>query len=189
MHEAQKIFMLGIKDRFPEYFKNKKVLDVGSYDINGNNQYLLENCEYIGIDVLEGPSVTYVSKAHEYNAPSNSFDTIISTECFEHDMYYPKTLKNIIRLLKPNGLFVFTCASTGRREHGTLNSTREHSAHSMIDANGDKEWIEWQNYYKNLTSKDIENCIDISIFKDYEFEYNPNAFDLYFWGITKQEEV
>lgn len=46
----------------------------------------------------------------------NTFDTIISTECFEHDPEYSESLNKIYKMLKPDGLFCFTCASTNRME-------------------------------------------------------------------------
>ena len=45
----------------------------------------------------------------------------------------------------------------------------------------------WDNeYYKNLTEKDIRECINIeNIFSEFEFSINHNHYDLYFWGIKK----
>mgnify|MGYP003117678522 CR=1 FL=1 len=184
MHEAQKIFTTQVKKIFPESFKNKKVLDVGSYDINGNNQYLFEKCDYIGIDIKEGSNVNHVVKGHEYEGDDESFDTIISTECFEHDMYYEKTLKNIVRMLKPGGLFVFSCAGPGRLEHGTLRTTPQDSAVTLLKADGDEELLNWQNYYKNLKEDDIKKAIDMSAFEQHQFYYAPPPIaDLYFWGL------
>ena len=40
MHEQARKFTLVVKEKFPEYFSNKNVLDVGSGDINGNNRFL-----------------------------------------------------------------------------------------------------------------------------------------------------
>ena len=65
------------------YFIYKKVLDVGSGDINGNNRYLFENCEYEGNDVIETSNVKIVSKTKDLQFEDNYFDTILSTECFE----------------------------------------------------------------------------------------------------------
>ena len=39
----------------------------------------------------------------------NSIDTIVSTECFEHDPEYKESFIKIYKMLKSNGLFCFTC--------------------------------------------------------------------------------
>ena len=121
-HWQQQEYCRKIRDKFPEYFTNKRVLDIGSLDINGNNPFLFTDCDYFGLDVGEGPNVDVVSVGHIYDAPDATFDIIISTEVFEHDMFYEDTIKNVIRMLKPGGAFIFTCASTGRPEHGTRRS-------------------------------------------------------------------
>jgi len=177
-HQQQKDFCIKVKDIYPEFFKNKKVLDIGSLDINGSNKDLFEDCDYIGIDVGEGKNVDIVSVGHLFDAPDNYFDTIISTEVFEHDMYYEKTIQNIIRMLKPGGLFLFTCASTGRAEHGTRRSDGSLAAPLLIFND------EWADYYKNLTLDDIKNIKEFQThFHDGVFAYNGESFDLYFYGI------
>ena len=93
-HPVQQQFCSNIKSRFPQYFKNVKVIDVGSLDINGNNKYLFEDCDYIGLDIIEGKNVDVVSVAHEYDGENESFDVVLSTNAMEHDIYYPKTLQN-----------------------------------------------------------------------------------------------
>ena len=87
--------------------KNNNVLDAGSLNVNGDNKYLFSDCDYTGVDVGPGPNVDVVSLVHEIDM-SNNYDTIISTEMFEHDMYYEKSIKNIMRMLKIGGLFLFT---------------------------------------------------------------------------------
>jgi SAM-dependent methyltransferase len=150
------------------------VLDVGSADINGNNMFLFTNCVYLSNDVVPARNVSIVSETRNLPFSDASFDTIVSTECFEHDMHYEESIKKIIRLLKPGGLFFFTCASTGRAEHGTLRTTPSESMTTNIP--------EWANYYKNLTEDDI----DIEdAFDRYCFYNNTKSCDLYFWGIKK----
>lgn len=176
-HLEQKVFCNSVVNKYPNYFKNKNVLDVGSLDINGNNRYMFTDCNYIGIDLGEGRNVDVVCEGQHYDAPDSSFDTIVSTECFEHDMYYDKTIYNIIRILKSDGMFIFTCATTGRKEHGTKRS-------NSCDAPLLKD--DWADYYKNLTESDILEILDVKyIFKEYEFSVNENSKDLYFWGIKK----
>lgn len=178
-HIEQKEFCTKVKSLLPAYFDNKLVLDVGSLDINGSNRYLFDNCSYYGIDVGEGTNVDFVSKAHEFWMPDETYDVIISTECFEHDMFYDLSIENIVRMLKKDGLFIFTCATEGRPEHGTTRTSPE-------DAPLLASYGEWSDYYKNLTEQDIRAVIDIeTIFKQFAFEVNDSSHDLYFWGVKK----
>lgn len=174
-HPAQQHFMLSVKQKFPQFFNGIRVLDVGSLDINGSNRYLFENnCKYLGIDIGMGNNVDIVCRAHEF-VDYYGFDTIVSTECFEHDEFLNKTLENIVKLLKSNGLFAFTCATTNRAEHGTKRANAWASPFTSL-LSGD--------YYKNITEKDIKDIIDIeNIFKEYTFISNTDVCDLYFWGI------
>jgi len=177
-HESQRRFCFSVRSRFPEHFENKKVLDCGSLDINGNNTLLFIDCDYVGIDLGEGPNVDVVSKIHEFKS-KEKFDTIISTQCFEHDMYYEYSLKNIIELLREGGMFLFTCATKGTLEHGTIKKTPFTSPFTILSP-------EWGDYYKNLEESDIRNSIDVDmIFDKYEFLENKYYHDLYFWGIKK----
>lgn len=176
-HQAQQAFFSKVKEKLPYFFTNKKILDVGSLDLNGNNLSLFTNCDYIGIDIGEGRNVTLVCIAHEYDAPDGYYDTIICGEVFEHDMHYEKTITNIIRMLRPGGLFLFSCASIGRPEHGTRRTSISDAP--FLDKQG-----EWGDYYKNLTKGDIEKIKGfIEAFPDGVFEFNPTACDLYFFGI------
>ena len=172
-HPNQITFCEKVKVLFPDSFKRKDGLDGGSLDINGNNRYLFTDCKYIGIDVGEGNNVDKVCPIHKYKG---RFDTIISTECFEHDMYYKESLINIIKMLRKGGLFLFTCATTERVQHGT-------TSHSPQSAPLINDIPEWKDYYKNLTESDIKEAINIEVFKDYHFE--TNGMDLYFWGIKR----
>jgi SAM-dependent methyltransferase len=179
-HPQQMDFCKRVKAKLPEHFVGKRVLDVGSLDINGNNRFLFENCSYFGIDVGEGKNVDKVCKAHELDSPDGSYDTIISTECFEHDQHYALSLQNIVRMLTPGGLFLFTCATEGRPEHGTRR-TDPNSA-PLLAAHGD-----WFDYYKNLTEKDIRQVLHVdAIFSEFAFFVNSYPRDLYFYGVKKQ---
>lgn len=175
-HPEQRDFCLSIKNKFPDLFKNVSVLDIGSLDINGNNRYLFENYTYIGVDIGEGKNVDIVSKGHEFK-PGRKFDVVISTECFEHDQHWKDTVRNCIDLTKSGGLFIFSCATTGRHEHGTSRTTPQDSPFTFTEFN---------DYYMNLTENNIREVIkDGSEFSEYEFSTNENTKDLYFYGIKK----
>ena len=123
MHDQARRFTLFVKSILSSYFVDKTVLDVGAGDINGNNRFLFENCNYEGNDVIQANNVTIVSKTKDLPFEDNHFDTIISTECFEHDPEYKSSWKKAYVMLKPGGLFCFTCASINRGEHGTRRTS------------------------------------------------------------------
>ncbi len=180
MHLEARDFSYFVKIVLKDYFKNKCVLDVGSGDINGNNKFLFENCNYNGNDVIKAENVTIVSKTKDLPFEDNYFDTIISTECFEHDPEYTESFLKIYKMLKPDGLFTFTCASIGRPEHGTRR-TSPFESYGTIGKLDDM-----QDYYKNLTEYDLNNVLDLNnLFSVWDTYYNKASKDLYFIGIKK----
>jgi SAM-dependent methyltransferase len=175
-HLEQANFCKYVRRQLPAYFRTTRVLDVGSLDINGTNRYLfrphlLRRCHYIGLDLGPGPNVDVVTPVHLYEAQDASFDMVISTEAFEHDRYLEHSLRKIVELLRPRGLFVFTCATVGRPEHGTVRTTPTDSPLT-------------QDFYRNVTAKDIRAAIDVDeIFMRYEFSVVESTHDLRFFGI------
>lgn len=170
-HQSQLDFVSRVKNKFPENFKDKKVLEVGSLNINGTVRIFFEGCDYLGVDVGPGKDVDLVCVGHELDMPENTFDTSISCECFEHDKFWVRTFNKMYQLTKPGGLVLFSCATTGRPEHGT---TRTSPADAPFT----------NDYYRNLTAEDFEGAFDLKdMFSVYEFQTCPWPADLYFWGV------
>jgi SAM-dependent methyltransferase len=176
-HVEQQNYLTSIKNKFPSFFIGVKVLDIGSLDINGNNRYLFTDYDYTGIDIGEGPNVDIVCRGHEFKS-KEKFDVVISSECFEHDEYWDKTMLNAINLLKVGGMFVFTCATDGRAEHGTRRTSPQCSPFTSNLEN---------DYYMNLNESLIREKIDIEKhFSVFEFQTNTLGMcDLYFIGFKK----
>lgn len=173
-HQEQQDFLKSVKNRFPDKFRGVRVLDIGSLDINGNNRFIFQDYEYIGIDLGHGNNVDQICKGHEFK-DEEGFEVVISTECFEHDEHWRETVRNAVALTKPNGMFIFSCATTGRAEHGT---SRSHPSNSPFTT----------DYYMNLTEADIRSAVDIEAsFSEFKFTARlTGQCDLYFWGIKKQ---
>ena len=175
-HPEQLQFVTSVKEKYPLKFRNAKVLEVGSLDINGSVRQFFTSCTYIGIDVGEGRGVDVVAEGQSYDGKTNSFDTTISCECFEHNPHWVDTFNNMIRMTKKGGLIIMTCATTGRPEHGTTRTKPKDSPLTI-----GKGW----DYYQNLTEDDFTTAIDLSKFSTYEFSTDDIAKDLYFYGIKK----
>jgi ubiquinone/menaquinone biosynthesis C-methylase UbiE len=180
MHGEAKQFTMFVQRILPEYFSGKVVLDVGGGDINGNNRFLFTDCRYEVNDVIQAPNVTIVSKTKDLPFQANTFDTIVSTECFEHDPEYRESLNKIYSMLRPGGLFFFTCASTGRPEHGTRRTSPRDSYGTIGNVS------DMVDYYKNLTVVDIHKVLSLDdSFSVWNSYYNAHTRDLYFVGIKK----
>ena len=177
-HKEQQDFVKILKSRNPEWFKEVRVLDIGSLDVNGNNRVYFQDSEYIGLDIGKGANVDVVSIAHEYK-PEEPFDVVISTEALEHDFFFEKTLKAAVEFLKPGGVLILTAATTGREEHGTKE---KHSFTSPLTVKNKK----FKNHYKNVTIQMIEDAIEVEkTFENYEYQINNNCYDIYFYGVKR----
>ena len=160
MHESVMDWFRTARGRYPAMFTGTRVLEVGSRTINGSVRELFEDCEYIGLDLGPGPGVDVVCLAGTYDAPTGSFDVVCSSSCFEHDMFFPMTLQNMVRLLRPGGLMVWTCGSWECAEHGTC-------AHGSDDSPVTVTIPTWCNWYHGVTIEDIRRILNLdSLFLD-----------------------
>lgn len=97
-----------------------KVLDVGSYDVNGSYKKLFDgmNIQYVGLDIEAGPNVDVVMESPYSwdNLKDNEYDYIISGQAFEHIEYPWLTIKEIYKKLKKGGV-VCIIAPNSAPEH------------------------------------------------------------------------
>ena len=164
-HAEQVDFCSRIKRRWPHLFLNKRVLDCGSLDINGNNRYLFTGGSYTGVDIVPGPNVDIVSRIHEVTG--GPFDVVISTECLEHDAFLNQSIQRMIDLLAKDGILLITCATTGRPEHGTADHDDWASPGTL-------------DYYKNVTPGELVEPLSRS-FRCWGVEVQHS--DIYAWGL------
>lgn len=153
------------------------IIEIGSFNVNGSIRDFVQtkDVEYLGVDLCEGKGVDLVSYGHEVDQPNSSFHAALSGECFEHDPKWQETFSNMYRMTIPGGVVAFTCATTGRLEHGTIRAGADQSPGTQFIG---------LDYYKNLTEKDFQNAFDIGrLFTQHHFFYEPTSHDLYFVGI------
>lgn len=152
-----------------------RVLEIGSYDVNGSVRSNFRDAqEYIGVDLIPGPSVDVVSKGHLY-VSDNKFDIVLSVESFEHNSYWIETFTNMFNLVDDKGIVIFTCATRGRPEHGTFRTDPYSSPGTSSSDN---------SYYMNLGIDDFKNNFNLDQwFKSHKFYVNRITKDLYFYGL------
>ena len=95
--------------------KAATVVDVGAQDINGSLRDLVPgHCRYLGLDFVAGPGVDVVLD-DPYSLPieTDSVDAVVSSSCFEHIDLFWLAFNEILRVLKPDGLFYLNVPSNG----------------------------------------------------------------------------
>lgn len=105
MHKESFQQMDILLSRYKEY--EAQVLDVGSFDVNGNFRGLIlkRGWDYLGLDIVPGKNVDIVSK-DLYNFPfsDNVFDIVMSGSTMEHVPEIWRWIPELVRILKPNGM-------------------------------------------------------------------------------------
>jgi SAM-dependent methyltransferase len=102
--------------------ENKKVLEVGSYDVNGSFRSIIEPLnpsEYIGIDIAPGPGVDRICDIKDICTEfgTNVFDIVVCTEVIEHVEDWRTAIINLMKITKKNGFILLTSRSKGFGVH------------------------------------------------------------------------
>ena len=120
MHNSSLLRMKWFKDTYLHTNKRYKVLDIGSYGLNGTYREIFneKNFSYFGLDIQKGPNVDIVPEnIYDWKEiEDDEFDVIISGQAFEHIEFFWVTMEEIARVLKKNGL-VCIIAPHGFGEH------------------------------------------------------------------------
>ena len=93
-----------------------RVLDLGSYDVNGSYRPLFakEKWRYEGADSSRGPNVDHVlTDPYRWAFDDASYDVVVSGQAFEHIKFFWLTWKEMVRILRPGGLIFLLAPSKG----------------------------------------------------------------------------
>lgn len=91
------------------------VVDIGAQDVNGSLRSLAPpGARYIGVDFAPGRGVDVVLD-DPYRLPfaDQSIDAVVSSSCFEHVEMFWLSFNEVLRVLKPQGLFYLNAPSNG----------------------------------------------------------------------------
>ena len=116
-------------DTYGKYFLSNEevnVIEIGSQDVNGSLRTVTPTTfKYTGVDFVEGKGVDVILN-DPYKLPfeSNSADIIVSSSCFEHSEMFWLVYLEIMRVLKPKGLFYLNVPSNGNFHRYPLDCWR-----------------------------------------------------------------
>lgn len=118
MHQTAKMNCQNFFDCYGKYYlppDQVKVIEIGSQDVNGSlREFVPKNFEYVGVDFVAGKGVDVILD-DPYRLPfeSESADIVVSSSCFEHSEMFWLLFLEIMRILKPRGLFYLNVPSNG----------------------------------------------------------------------------
>lgn len=118
MHPTAMINCKHFLDAYASVFVSRKavrVVEIGAQDVNGSLRSLMPaNFDYVGVDFVAGKGVDVVLD-DPYHLPfdNESADMVISSSCFEHSQMFWLVFLEILRVLKPRGLFYLNAPSNG----------------------------------------------------------------------------
>lgn len=174
MHIEVEQFIKRVRKEYWHKFRLRKVLEVGSKNINGSPRKYFWFCDYTGIDLSKGRGVDKVINICDMPFYENylKYQTVISTEMLEHCEEWEEALAAMYHFLQRDGLLIITCASDERMEHGTKRTTPYASPDTT-------------DYYRNISKEDFKSVLPESLFSAYVLMNARDKQDLQFYGIKK----
>lgn len=118
MHQGNRDWLAYLKALLPDYFKNARVLEIGSYDVNGTaRDYFQEAIRYVGVDKVAGPGVDIVADAGATIFTPGEFDTLVYLSVFEHDPAWAENFAHNLTWIRPGGLLIVGWGAEGNKRH------------------------------------------------------------------------
>lgn len=89
------------------------IYEFGSYQVDGLEDYanlrpLFPGKTYVGCDFRAGPGVDRVEDVTDIKLPNATAGTVICLETFEHVFEVRRAFDEVLRILKPGGIFIIT---------------------------------------------------------------------------------
>ena len=127
MHISALNSFLDFKKNYLNDIKSEiKIVEIGSQSINESIKKLLDkNHKYIGVDIVKGNNVDIVLD-DPYKLPfeKDSIDLVISISTFEHTEFFWLSYLEILRILKPTGLFFLNAPSNSNYHRHSSDNWR-----------------------------------------------------------------
>lgn len=139
------------------------VVEFGGRNINGSVRPLFTNARtYVSIDKIPGPGVDIVGDALDYRPPE-PVDCVVCCEVLEHAIRPHLLVAHAIDILRPGGVLIVTCATTGRAPHSTTTGG------ALLP----------NEYYRNIDRQEVHDWFGTGGVLHFTVILNDNAHDLY----------
>lgn len=115
MHPTALNFGKSFFDLYCNDLTDATVVDIGSQNVNGSLKDVCPpSLKYIGVDFVVGNGVDIVLE-DPYKLPfgDTSVDVVVCSSCFEHSDFFWLLFLEVLRVLKPEGLFYLNVPSNG----------------------------------------------------------------------------
>ena len=92
-----------------------RIVDIGAQNINGSlGELCPPGCDYVGVDFVAGNGVDVVLD-DPYRLPfaDASVDVVVTSSCLEHSEMFWLMFLEVLRVLKPEGLFYMNVPTNG----------------------------------------------------------------------------
>lgn len=145
MHTSAKLNAQRFFDNYgPMFPDGAVVLDIGSLDVNGSlKEFCPSRFHYIGVDFETGKNVDLVMQ-DPYSVPihDEKVDIVISSSTFEHSQMFWLLFLDVLRVLKPSGLFYLNVPANGAFHRHPWDCWRFYPDSAMALV----EWAKRNNY-------------------------------------------
>ena len=137
------------------------IVDVGSQNVNGSLRDVCPpSVDYIGVDYVQGNGVDIVLE-DPYKLPFDNgiIDVVVCSSTFEHSQFFWVLFLEILRVLKPEGLFYLNAPSNGYVHRYPVDCWRFYPDSGLALV----AWAERNGYAPALLESFVgeKNCVSI----------------------------
>lgn len=156
MNEATSVFTMDLLR--PELVQGKRLLEIGSRDVCGQNGpareffQSLKPFEYIGVDYEDGVGVDVKLNANDIvnEFGLERFDVVVSLETLEHVSNWKYVVRNMKRVLTKEGVLLITTRSYGYPLHSYPEDHWRYELEDIVRIFSDFEILQLQRDWTGM---------------------------------------